>query len=529
MTTAAVETRLQSGPRVSTRAILALWVLSGVLLFAFLGTPPVTRTQEARVLETARQMLGSDAHHWLVPVLNGEPRLKKPPLTYWMTAGAYVISGVSETVGRIPFALAGWLTLGLVYSFANRMFDQKTALAGCALLLGSHAFYRQMRLAETDGAATLFLTCAVFCLWRSASDRRARWMHLAAAATALVVLAKGAPGIFVAVFLVGFCLFEKRWDIARRFVTSGALLTLVMLAAPWFVYVHFHEGTDVVWSELQNTAMGGDHPGWPWDYIPSMLLAAAPWSELFPLALFDACRCWRSDPGKRLVLLWFLAILVPLCINGNKQSHYLLMLTPPMMLLIARTLVEWPTKLDAPLRWILIGMSIAAGLAAIALPLIAPLVREHRIVADWIVAALLAISTVALLIAVKRIGMRGATAVMMLLVAVLLPLLEATWIPTLSPKSPRFAAAQIRRVGAGPYVFLGPNVSLPLCFELRSAISQATTVEELSSIATPGSIVLCITKKEAPELVPGPLFQRKSQIRLTKETIDVYRFEPTPP
>src|SRR4051812_27952563 len=44
----------------SSRALLAWWGLSLVLLLAFLGNPPVQRTQEARVLETAREILNGD-------------------------------------------------------------------------------------------------------------------------------------------------------------------------------------------------------------------------------------------------------------------------------------------------------------------------------------------------------------------------------------------------------------------------------------------------------------------------------------
>src|SRR5438105_3656238 len=49
-------------PAPDTRALLVLWLLSGVLWLAFLGGPDVSRTQEARVLETAREMLGGLFH-----------------------------------------------------------------------------------------------------------------------------------------------------------------------------------------------------------------------------------------------------------------------------------------------------------------------------------------------------------------------------------------------------------------------------------------------------------------------------------
>src|ERR1700733_3324408 len=98
---AAPTTPAQTNAMQSISALLGLWLVGGVLLLTAIGAPPVSRTQEARVLETARQMLGAGPHGWLIPMLNGHPRLEKPPLCYWMAAIAYKIAGVSETVGRI--------------------------------------------------------------------------------------------------------------------------------------------------------------------------------------------------------------------------------------------------------------------------------------------------------------------------------------------------------------------------------------------------------------------------------------------
>ena len=44
---------------------------------------------EARNLITAREMI--ETGRWLVPTLHGEPRLAKPPLPTWLTAGAMLL------------------------------------------------------------------------------------------------------------------------------------------------------------------------------------------------------------------------------------------------------------------------------------------------------------------------------------------------------------------------------------------------------------------------------------------------------
>src|SRR5690349_2688035 len=84
----------------SRGALVVWWVLAGVVLGFAVGVPPVQRTQEARVLETGREMLGKDFRGYMVPMLNGQLRVRKPPLAYWLAAGAYKIGGVSEGMGR---------------------------------------------------------------------------------------------------------------------------------------------------------------------------------------------------------------------------------------------------------------------------------------------------------------------------------------------------------------------------------------------------------------------------------------------
>src|SRR5215210_4540361 len=79
---------------ISTRWRWALLVGSFVVTLMFLGNPAVTRSQEARVLETAREMMHSGWRGWLIPRLNDTLRLEKPPLAYWLSAVAFYIGGV---------------------------------------------------------------------------------------------------------------------------------------------------------------------------------------------------------------------------------------------------------------------------------------------------------------------------------------------------------------------------------------------------------------------------------------------------
>src|SRR5947209_15359786 len=61
--TSSVDAR-QGGARL---ALIGLWFLLGALMLVNIGGPDVSRTQEARVLETAREMLGSGVRGWIIP------------------------------------------------------------------------------------------------------------------------------------------------------------------------------------------------------------------------------------------------------------------------------------------------------------------------------------------------------------------------------------------------------------------------------------------------------------------------------
>src|SRR6188474_2403615 len=156
---------LRSSPLVASEPprwqLVCLWLAAGAMLVATLGVEPVRRSQEARVLVTAREMLGAPLQHWLVPRCNGEIRLRKPPLAYWASAGSFAVLGISAFSGRVPMALAGWLMVGLTYLVGRWTFGARVGLFAAAALCTCMGFLNYMRLAETDALAALFVTAAV--------------------------------------------------------------------------------------------------------------------------------------------------------------------------------------------------------------------------------------------------------------------------------------------------------------------------------------------------------------------------------
>ncbi|MDQ7082466.1 MAG: phospholipid carrier-dependent glycosyltransferase [Aquificota bacterium] len=73
--------------------------------FNNLGLNQVWQPNEAFYAYGAREMLRTG--DFITPVYNGEIRLNKPPMTYWITALSFMIFGVNELALRLFQAVLG--------------------------------------------------------------------------------------------------------------------------------------------------------------------------------------------------------------------------------------------------------------------------------------------------------------------------------------------------------------------------------------------------------------------------------------
>ncbi|MCL4209194.1 MAG: glycosyltransferase family 39 protein [Phycisphaeraceae bacterium] len=337
--------------------IACLWSAAILLSFLSLRTTPMTRTQEARVLVTAREMAADGPRAWLIPHMNGEPRLQKPPLAYWTAASLFKWLPDEPWLARVPFQMAGWMTVVVVMVFTWRLAGRRAGLLAGALLAGMYSFRRHTIFAETDVAVMLFITMAAWSMWefgrtwaaRSQSPRppsagrgglHARcfesgcgWAHLAGLTMGLAVLAKGLQAVMPLLFLVAWALAAGRPAIIWRWCLSGAPVTLLLVAAPWFVYVMQTPEWTTLLHEVDVALEGGSHVRPFWFYGPKLLEASLPWSPVMVLAMAAAVSRCRGDQAARTGLIWLGSVVVPLSIAAQKQNHYALAALPPLGML----------------------------------------------------------------------------------------------------------------------------------------------------------------------------------------------------
>src|SRR5262249_52384944 len=117
-------------------------LLTVLVLGAFLGCLGSVELWGKREQRAAAEAIDTvDHNHWLVAEIQGRPRLEKPPLPRWSIALLMKLAGRrDEWMVRLPGAVAGALTVALVYALGLRMRDRELALAA-SFVLCSTAFF----------------------------------------------------------------------------------------------------------------------------------------------------------------------------------------------------------------------------------------------------------------------------------------------------------------------------------------------------------------------------------------------------
>ena len=101
----------------------------GCVLFHIAGTwsLPLIDRDEPRFAEASREMI--QRGDYIVPYFNDQPRLDKPPLTYWAQTVSYRIFGQSDFAARFPSAVAAAL---LAVTIPGLRLGEKRVAAGAA-------------------------------------------------------------------------------------------------------------------------------------------------------------------------------------------------------------------------------------------------------------------------------------------------------------------------------------------------------------------------------------------------------------
>ncbi len=342
-----------AGP--SFRAALFLALL---LSFAAVGSHSLWSPDEPTGAGVGRAMADSrEWAGWIVPRLNGEPFLEKPPLYWWTLAASLRGLGISDAAARFPSALFAVLTLLVAWEAGRRLGGPREGVLATAVLGTTMLFVQNATRVTVDPALMFFVALAhlgFVMLEEAESDAagagrwKARW--LIALALPLAFLAKG----IVAVGLgagppVLYLLASRRGRFVKELLLLAALAIplFALLVVPWAVALQQAAGWDGLRECLVNNTVsrfvengasrryGHLEPVWFYLAIaPPWLL---PWALALPATLRSGIfrRQALGSGGHRLLLATAAIGLLMLSVPSSKREVYLLPLLPAFAVCVA--------------------------------------------------------------------------------------------------------------------------------------------------------------------------------------------------
>src|SRR5689334_5072069 len=195
---------------------------------------PLALPDEGRYVGVAWEMVRSG--NWLVPTLDTLPFFHKPPLFYWLSAGAIATFGNYEWAGRLPTVLAATAAVIGLFSFLRRWLGQPTALTALLIIVTMPYVFVGAQFANLDMLVAACITGTILCAADVVLANRHR-QHLPALTlvraylfAALGVLAKGLIAIVIPVLVIGLWLVSMRnLRLLVRLVSWPGLLVFSMI------------------------------------------------------------------------------------------------------------------------------------------------------------------------------------------------------------------------------------------------------------------------------------------------------------
>jgi 4-amino-4-deoxy-L-arabinose transferase-like glycosyltransferase len=373
----------------------------------------------ATVQEMRRDEAAGKSVNWMLPTLQGQPRVVKPPLAAWVAAALVrsedvaAISAPQEAnreraiehfvfLGRIPTLVCALLLLLGVYVMGTAVADGDWRIGATAALVcaGTILFFQQGRRATTDLQLALWVTWTN-ALLAVALFRGRIWLGFGGAGIALglAAMAKG-PHIALLMTIVPMAVFAviprsprvrdplaspwKRRTFAA--VSLGALLAIAV-GGWWYAYV---AGTvpniSEIWrrevlrkdAQIGRNVMSPD----PWYAYSAIFGQLLPWTGWVLLGGYWIIRAAAGQAGaeerrafRRLLLplCWMVLPIVVMSFFAEKKERYLLPFASPAAVIAGWAIVRaWDGRVrdgsgvaGSPRRRTDHWLGIAAGASAV--------------------------------------------------------------------------------------------------------------------------------------------------------------------
>ncbi len=349
------------------------------LVFYGLGDIALMSFNEARRAVPAREMYASG--DWLLPHLNGQLYITKPPFLYWLqTLIALISNNVNEWTVRLPSAIAALAVMFTTYRFSLKNFGKWPALFAVQILLANVTFAMFGRRAEIEMLLTCLCVGAVLSAlhYVFAQDQadtegntlkkppQKRWIYLSYLLLALAMLTKG-PLVLLLVTLplIIFAISQKSTAAWQVIKSPIGWLIFIVIGLSWYLAVSLQLGFDI-WHKIaaQDLAnkMTGEDAKPLWSYLTWQIV------DFFPfILLIFLSRKYQylfQKNTKAIAVLIFAAVpFIIFSLFSNKHAKYLLPIYPLIAICLGILMYELFQRSNLFIQRMLIGLGVLLPLS----------------------------------------------------------------------------------------------------------------------------------------------------------------------
>ncbi len=310
------------------KLLLFLFVITSTIAFLFQGKRGLWEPDEGRYAECAREMVITN--DYILPKLNFEPHLSKPPITYWAIALSLKIFGKNEFAVRLPNSIAFFLTVFIIFLIGEYFYEVNRGIVAGIIYSTSIFPFIGLNIVTTDTILTFFIWLYLYFYFK-------KDYYLMSISMGLAFLTKGPPSLlpFLGILVYSLIFDRKRIEVKKLFICLGIFF---IIGFSWYVVIVCKEPfafNYFIKNELIGRLKGIHHRNsGPFDwliYFPILIFGLAPWILIY----------WKkiltikiNDFQKKLILI----IVVPLiifCFAKSRLPLYILPLMPGIALLIA--------------------------------------------------------------------------------------------------------------------------------------------------------------------------------------------------
>ncbi|HRK30933.1 MAG TPA: glycosyltransferase family 39 protein [Tepidisphaeraceae bacterium] len=351
----------------SWRQSVVVILLTAAALAATLPMLEFASGSENLVVSTALETRRES--HWLMPTLEGELRIAKPPLATWLTAAAIspslsrdLSSADSATRerahwhlrwrARLPSLLTACGLLVACGAFARVFVGAREAWIAVAICASTIMFLKAARSATTDIQLALWVAAANALLAQALfASRRRALVALAGVAVGLALMSKGPVTLLQTVLpLALFAMWDRLTKPASEVLSSKSFTwiascafgigLMLCVALPWYVAIYLRDPgvASVWWREVTREGATGIAPGKWYNYVV-LLPILLPWTVAFVLGTtrISLNLIARTRVDRRMVLA-MAYVLVPIIVMSffrDRKERYLLPMVVPAAVVAA--------------------------------------------------------------------------------------------------------------------------------------------------------------------------------------------------